>query len=306
MLKKVVRPDKQEVLFTYDAFGRRLSKQVGTTLHKYVWRGDVLIHQWQEDSGDRTLVSEDGSLRVPVKHHFITWLYDNESFTPVGKIADGKTYSIISDYLGTPFAMLDEQGARVWEDEMDIWGRAKVKKGSAEDCPFRYQGQYEDIETGLYYNRFRYYDPEIGIYISQDPIRLLGGNKIYSYVHDTNTHIDKLGLSCVSKAKLSIQEQLSRGKNARVTVNNKTEAETLLRDVTSGPGHKGGYMNTTEPGTFSPQSGASDWLPRPSGSKRGTYHWDEYNPNASAGDHAIEGSHLQIHTFEGKIIRIFY
>jgi len=65
-------------------------------------------------------------------------------------------------------------------------------------------------------------------------------------------------------------------------------------------------MNTTTPGTFSPQSDASDWLPRPSSSKRGTYHWDEYNPNAQAGDHAVEGSHLQIHTFEGKIIRIFY
>ncbi|EKY11799.1 hypothetical protein HMPREF9075_00537, partial [Capnocytophaga sp. oral taxon 332 str. F0381] len=50
----------------------------------------------------------------------------------------------------------------------------------------------------------------------------------------------------------------------------------------------------------------SDWLPRASSRKRGTYHWDEYNPNAKAGDHASEGSHLQIHTFEGQVIRIFY
>jgi RHS family protein len=42
------------------------------------------------------------------------------------------------------------------------------------DCPFRYQGQYEDSETGLYYNRFRYYDPSTGAYISQDPIGLAG------------------------------------------------------------------------------------------------------------------------------------
>jgi RHS repeat-associated protein len=46
--------------------------------------------------------------------------------------------------------------------------------GQAQECPFRYQGQYEDRETGLYYNRFRYYDPEAGQYISQDPIGLLG------------------------------------------------------------------------------------------------------------------------------------
>ena len=72
------------------------------------------------------------------------------------------------------------------------------------------------------------------------------------------------------------------------------------------PDHPGGYMNTTQSGTFSPQAGSSDWLPRPSSSKRGTYHWDEHNPLAKTGDHAIEGSHLQIHTFEGKIIRIFY
>ncbi|SUB89296.1 Cell wall-associated polypeptide CWBP200 [Porphyromonas macacae] len=43
-----------------------------------------------------------------------------------------------------------------------------------ENCPFRYQGQYEDEETGLYYNRFRYYDPNAGNYISQDPIGLEG------------------------------------------------------------------------------------------------------------------------------------
>ena len=42
------------------------------------------------------------------------------------------------------------------------------------DYPFRYQGQYEDSETGLYYNRFRYYDPSTGAYISQDPIGLAG------------------------------------------------------------------------------------------------------------------------------------
>ncbi|WP_454986631.1 RHS repeat-associated core domain-containing protein [Capnocytophaga bilenii] len=52
--------------------------------------------------------------------------------------------------------------------------------------PFRYQGQYEDIETGLYYNRFRYYSPESGTYISQDPIGLLGGKALYGYVHDSN------------------------------------------------------------------------------------------------------------------------
>lgn len=61
--------------------------------------------------------------------------------------------------------------------------------------PFRYQGQYEDIETGLYYNRFRYYSPIEGMYTQQDPIGLAGGNPtLYGYVGDPNKYIDPLGL----------------------------------------------------------------------------------------------------------------
>nr|WP_272944497.1 RHS repeat-associated core domain-containing protein [Gilliamella apicola] len=57
-------------------------------------------------------------------------------------------------------------------------------------------GQYEDQELdGLYYNRFRYYNPESGLYISQDPIRLAGNNpNFYAYVHDSNTMVDVFGL----------------------------------------------------------------------------------------------------------------
>jgi len=60
--------------------------------------------------------------------------------------------------------------------------------------PFRYQGQYEDIETGLYYNRFRYYSSETGSYLSQDPIGLAGGINLYNYVIDSNSYLDVLGL----------------------------------------------------------------------------------------------------------------
>ena len=64
------------------------------------------------------------------------------------------------------------------------------------ECPFRYQGQYEDSETGLYYNRFRYYDPTIGSYISQDPIGLEGNNPtFYGYVKDPNSWVDEFGLN---------------------------------------------------------------------------------------------------------------
>jgi len=67
--------------------------------------------------------------------------------------------------------------------------------------PFRYQGQYEDVETGLYYNRFRYYSPESGTYISQDPIRLAGNNpNFYGYTFDCNTEVDVWGLDIQNRS----------------------------------------------------------------------------------------------------------
>lgn len=56
-------------------------------------------------------------------------------------------------------------------------------------------GQYEDRETGLYYNRFRYYDPNTGNYLNQDPIGLVGGNPtVYGYVKNINIQVDLYGL----------------------------------------------------------------------------------------------------------------
>jgi RHS repeat-associated protein len=92
--------------------------------------------------------------------------------------------------------MYDEKGEKIWETELDIYGKVRIFAGrSLSDCPFRYQGQYEDIETGLYYNRFRYYDPSSGNYLSQDPIGLQGGMRLYGYVHDPNNWIDVFGLT---------------------------------------------------------------------------------------------------------------
>jgi RHS repeat-associated protein len=92
--------------------------------------------------------------------------------------------------------MYDEKGQLVWETHLDIYGKVRTFAGrSLSDCPFRYQGQYEDSETGLYYNRFRYYSPEEGMYLSQDPIGLAGNNPtLYGYVSDPNSWVDVFGL----------------------------------------------------------------------------------------------------------------
>ena len=62
-------------------------------------------------------------------------------------------------------------------------------------CPFKYQGQYYDSEVELCFNRFRYYHPETGRYISEDPIGFLSGEpNFFAYVSDTNWWLDMLGL----------------------------------------------------------------------------------------------------------------
>ena len=72
----------------------------------------------------------------------------------------------------------------------------RQRKRPSAFIPFKYQGQYADKETGLYYNRFRYYDPNAGSYISQDPIGLAGDNPtLYAYVSDVNYWNDVLGLT---------------------------------------------------------------------------------------------------------------
>ena len=57
------------------------------------------------------------------------------------------------------------------------------------------QGQYEDEETGLYYNRYRYYDPDVGRYVTQDPVGLEGGVNLYIYAPGPTGWVDPLGLA---------------------------------------------------------------------------------------------------------------
>jgi RHS repeat-associated protein len=124
-----------------------------------------------------------------------TWLFDPDTFAPASKIVGDKHYSIITDHLGTPLSMFDEKGVLAWAAELDIYGTVKNLQGKKNDCPFRYPGQYEDNETGLYYNRFRYYDTESGEYVSQDPIGLASGNpNFYAYTKDSTILFDVFGL----------------------------------------------------------------------------------------------------------------
>ena len=180
--------------FRYDAFGRRLEKRRMSSTFRFVWDGNVLLHEtFKKDNSENTELT--------------TWVF--EGFVPTAKLVNGKAYSIISDHLGTPILAVDSDGMEVWNRQLDIYGRVRkeYKHSSLGNdvfpfVPFLYQGQYYDFETNLAYNRYRYYSPETGAYISQDPIDLEGNNpNIYAYVEDSNCWVDVFGLSCSSDAR---------------------------------------------------------------------------------------------------------
>lgn len=199
MLKKVIRPDGRPVEFRYDALGRRTAKQYFGKVTRWVWDGNVPIHEWSYKVTDRQSNEEEGSLLKEPTEDITTWVFEAGTFVPTAKIQEGKQYSIVSDYLGTPIQMYDEQGNKTWDCTLNICGIVTTFDGcSLNDCPFKFQGQYADEETGLYYNRFRYYDSLMNCYISQDPIRLAGSNPtFYGYVENTNKWIDIWGLTVV-------------------------------------------------------------------------------------------------------------
>jgi RHS repeat-associated protein len=194
MLTYVRRPDNREITFRYDALGRRIEKRSGHRVTQWVWDGNVPLHEIRE-SHTPSYSEERGSFDIIAKDPAITWVFEEGTFVPAAKIAGKEKLSIVSNYMGTPEAMYRDDGETVWTCELNSFGKVRNFKGQYKtECPFRYQGQYEDAETGLYYNRFRYYSPEEGMYLSQDPIRLNGGLNLYAYVEDTNGWIDEFGL----------------------------------------------------------------------------------------------------------------
>jgi RHS repeat-associated protein len=201
-LAEVVRPDGQVVRFAYDALGRRVRKTFRGRVTRWVWDGYVPLHEWQELAVGPGVGSVDD---------LTTWLFEDASFVPAAKLTAQGAQSVFCDHLGTPLALYDGQGHQTWEVELDSYGAVRRGRGQAQDCPFRYQGQYEDIETGLYYNRFRYYDPQSGQYISQDPIGLLGGSLLHGYVNDPTSEVDVFGLSSYALGKSMMKASNTHG-----------------------------------------------------------------------------------------------
>ncbi|MGI4736996.1 MAG: RHS repeat-associated core domain-containing protein [Janthinobacterium lividum] len=183
-LAEVVRPDGTVVYFQYDALGRRISKTHQGRVTSWFWDGNNPLHEWTTQEQQ----TEDDE-------QVITWLFEDNSCVPMARLTEQTFCDILTDQVGTPFALHGKQGQLLWDAEISSYGQLRRSSGDATLCPFRYQGQYEDAETGLCYNGLRYYSPSDGIYLSQDPIGLQGGMRLYGYVGNPNYWVDPLGLA---------------------------------------------------------------------------------------------------------------
>ncbi|EOO2231973.1 RHS repeat-associated core domain-containing protein, partial [Escherichia coli] len=111
-------------------------------------------------------------------------------YTPARKI-----HLYHCDHRGLPLALISKEGATEWCAEYDEWGNLLNEENPHQlQQLIRLPGQQYDEESGLYYNRHRYYDPLHGRYITQDPIGLKGGWNFYQYPLNPVINVDPQGL----------------------------------------------------------------------------------------------------------------
>ncbi|WP_367256388.1 RHS repeat-associated core domain-containing protein [Pseudomonas sp. stari2] len=180
----LTRPDGKTTSYQYDAFGRRIRKTVDGQTTEFFWQGDHLIAE-----------------SSPTQHR--SFIYEPGTFRPLAML-DGQgpkracPFYYQLDHLGTPQELTDYSGDIVWSAKYSAYGKVTSLQLATEDYldqPLRFQGQYFDDESGLHYNRHRYYDPDVGRYLTPDPVKLAGGLNQYRYVPNPTGWVDPLGLT---------------------------------------------------------------------------------------------------------------
>jgi RHS repeat-associated protein len=116
----------------------------------------------------------------------------------------GEHYFISTNHLGAPEIVSNAEGAIVWQAVIEPYGSATIAIGADFHQPLRFPGHYCDAETGLHYNRYRYYLPDFGRYLQSDPIDIEGGHNLYAYAQDSNPlrDVDLFGLACAAAEAL--------------------------------------------------------------------------------------------------------
>ncbi|WP_275273423.1 RHS repeat-associated core domain-containing protein [Proteus mirabilis] len=200
----------QRAEYRYDILGRRIEKRL--------WKASaiantVTYHQHEPDEvytfgwvGMR-LVSEHSSA---APHTTVYHAYNDQSYTPLARIEctdnplnpQRAIYYTHSSLSGLPEALTNSEGEIVWQGQYSAWGHLQRQTRPTStfnrEQNLRFQGQYFDKETGLHYNTFRYYAPDLGRFTQQDPIGLAGGINLYAYAPNPLTWVDPWGWSCFS------------------------------------------------------------------------------------------------------------
>ena len=223
---------KETWSYTYDALGRRIGKgrlkneEASDSLEnqtRFVWDGSHLLQEVQPDGR-------------------YTYIYaDQDSYEPLAQVhnrtnEDGEscqqTYYFHCDQIGIPREMTDKDGNLLWLGNYTGWGRLKEETKVTDSAyqPFRLQNQYADRETGLHYNFFRYYEPDAGRFVNQDPIGLFGGENLYSFALNTQVWIDPLGLS-KNAIQVSMNKALPDVESRGVHVNVKQGKKSMHIEI---------------------------------------------------------------------------
>ena len=243
---------KETWSYSYDALGRRIGKgrlktsqEVSETSFPHDLSGNDLENQ--------TRFVWDGSHLLQEIHQDgrYTYIYtDPGSYEPLAQVRDWTTEDRESrqqtryfhcDQIGIPREMTDKDGNLLWFGNYTGWGRLKEETKVTDSAyqPFRLQNQYADRETGLHYNFFRYYEPNSGRFVNQDPIGLEGGVNFYQFGFNVTLWVDTLGLtgtpipnkilgdSRETKALRILKDKI-KGTNAKI------ERERYLRDCKTG------------------------------------------------------------------------
>jgi RHS repeat-associated protein len=172
----------------YDALGRRLWTEFGSRRREFYWDGDRLAAELFPDGKLRIYQYSSATALVPLTFTD----YADRNSNP----ATGKSYHVFTDPVGMPLSIEDEEGQIVWwAHRADPYGLVAVRSDAKIEYNLRWPGHYFDAETGLHYNRHRYYDPKLGRYLQCDPTGYAGSPvNLYAYCKNPLVHVDVLGL----------------------------------------------------------------------------------------------------------------
>lgn len=198
-LTAVTTPDGTRWRYTYDPLGRRTAKlrlaADGETVQErvtFTWDGTTLCEQTTTSPGlphPVTLTWDHQGLRPLAQTERLT-----SPDTPQDEI-DSRFFTMVTDLVGTPSELVDEQGEIAWRTRSTLWGATAWSANSQTYTPLRFPGQYYDPETVLHYNYFRHYDPETARYLTADPLGLAPAPNPAAYVRNPHTYFDHLGLA---------------------------------------------------------------------------------------------------------------